>query len=356
MTEATDDAGDMSPRLLKNARITLEVSCRAQPDETVLIVADARFMRYAPALAAAARDIGAVPAVFDISDYVKAPWYEIGRVFPPLVAAMEKADIVLGTRNYGRLIDDPDIHDSLLTCERRWVYVHASGMDKWEITAEEVAAITARTHWLMKLLDGAEAIHVASRAGTDFTCGLGPGSKHVPILGIIPLYGEVAVTPRLGSESGVIVVDGPTQMGVRPRDELDREPLRITVKDGRVVDFTGDPVQVGRLKEFIVSGVAPVDGRLKTTVDDEDSPGDVIDEVGILTTQIADNDVYHWSDGTHHHDCTHIALGNNVHRDTLVHGTRHMDGEVQKPTVSVDGLVVVEGGVFVDSLLTSAGE
>ena len=78
--------------------------------------------------------------------------------------------------------------------------------------------------------------------------------------------------------------------------------------------------------------------------------------MGILTTGIEANDIYHWSDGTHHHDCVHIALGNNVHRDTLVHGTRHMDGEVHKPTVSVDGLVVVKDGVFEDSLLPPAGQ
>jgi len=351
MSDAAQPAEGIAPRLLENARIILEVSCRARPDETVLVVADRKLMRYAPALVAAAQQIGAVPAVFDISAYVKTRWYEHGRVLEPLKTAMERADIVVGTHNYGRLIDDPDIHDSLLTCQRRWVYVQMNGMDKWEITAEEVAAIARRTHWLMGVLDDAETIHVTSPAGTDFTCGLGPGSKHVPILGIIPLYGEVAVTPRHGSESGIVVVDGPTQMGVRPKDELDREPLRITIEAGRVVDFDGDPEQVQRLEQFIVSGDAPVDGRLKTTVDAQDAPADVIDEVGVLTTMVEANDVYYWSDGTHHHDCTHIALGNNAHRDTLVHGTRHMDGEVHKSTVSVDGLVVTRDGVFCDELL-----
>jgi len=346
-----EQSADIPARLLENARIILQVSCRAEAEETVLVVADRTLMRHAPALVAAANDIGAIPAVFDISAYVQTDWYRDGRVFEPLKVAMEEADIVLGTHNYGRLIGDADIHDSLLTCERRWVYLQANGMEAWEITAEQVAAITRRTHWLMDLLDGAETIRVTSPAGTDFTCGLGPGSKHVPILGIIPLYGEVAVTPRHGSESGLVVVDGPTQMGVRPKDELDREPLRIKIEAGRVVEFDGDPVQVARLKEFIVSGDAPIDGRLKTTVDAEDAPADVIDEVGILTTMIEANDLYYWPDGTHHHDCTHIALGNNAHRDTLVHGTRHMDGEVHLPTVSVDGLVVTKDGVFQDSLL-----
>ncbi len=351
MTADTTVADDIPERLLKNARITLEVSCRAKPDETVLIVADDRMMPFAPALAAAAQQIGAVPAIFDISTYCDSEWFRTGRVFEPLKAAMEEADIVLGVQNYGRLIDDPDIHDSLLTSGRRWLYLQANGMDEWDITAEEVAAVSRRTHALMRLLDNASTIHVTSPAGTDFTCGLGEGSKHVPILGIIPLYGEVAVTPQHGSENGVVVVDGPTQMGVRPKDELDRDPLVINIEKGFVVDYSGDPEQVERLRHFIYEGDAPKDGRLKTTVDEEDAPGNVIDEVGILTTMMEANDRYWWSDGTHHHDCTHIAIGNNAHRDTLVHGTRHMDGEVQKSTVTVDGTVVTRDGVFQDGLL-----
>jgi hypothetical protein len=81
---------------------------------------------------------------------------------------------------------------------------------------------------------------------------------------------------------------------------------------------------------------------------DGDPPADAIDEVGVPTTAIEANDAYHWKDGTHHHDCCHIALGNNVRRDTLVHGPRHMDGEVRKPTIRIDGKIIVERGVFDD--------
>jgi leucyl aminopeptidase (aminopeptidase T) len=177
---------------------------------------------------------------------------------------------------------------------------------------------------------------VSSAAGTDFTFGLGEGANFPPILGILPLYGEVAVIPQPGSENGVYVIDGPTQMGVRLQDELDRDPLRITVKDGRVQEIEGDPEQVQRLRDFIASG---------------DPPADVIDEVGIVTTQLQENDDWFWTDGTHHHDCVHIALGNNERKDVLVHGPRHMDGEVQKPTIRVGDQVVVKEGVFQDHLL-----
>jgi leucyl aminopeptidase (aminopeptidase T) len=189
----------------------------------------------------------------------------------------------------------------------------------------------------MNLLKSAKTGRITSSIGTDFTFGLGQDSTLAPILGIVPLYGEVAVTPSLKSTSGTFIVDGPTQRDVRPANELARKPFQITVKSGRVKNITGgDTVQLKRLKEFIASG---------------DPPADAIDEVGILTTKLIENDIYYWSDGTHHHDRVHIALGNNVRRDTLVHGPKHMDCEVCKPTISIDGLAIMENGIFLDSVM-----
>ena len=191
--------------------------------------------------------------------------------------------------------------------------------------------VRERTLRLLDLVRNAERGHITFPAGTDFTFGLGEGAGSVPVLGIIPLYGEVAVMPVLETTSGVFVIDGPTQRGIRPADELDREPLRITVEEGRMVEVTGPPAQMKWLEAFIASG---------------DPPADAVDEVGILTTTLEENDRYYWSDGTHHHDRVHIALGNNVRRDVVVHGPKHADTEVDKPTISIDRRVVVEDGVW----------
>ena len=151
----------------------------------------------------------------------------------------------------------------------------------------------------------------------------------------MPLYGEVPVIPAQGSEEGILVVDGPTQRGIRPRSEQDREPLRITIEEGKVVDFRGDAEQVERLNAFIENGNPRADN---------------VDEVGIVTTDVAENDEYWWEDGTHHHDRTHIAIGNNMLRSDNVHGKAHMDCEIGKPTITVDELTVVKDGVFSDEL------
>lgn len=335
----------MDKKLLENAKIVLEASCRAKPGETVLMVADEKLLPYAPALALAAVELGLIPATIDITHFLSSPSYSEGRILEPLKVAMEAADIVIGNTldvhdparaDFSRLVGDPDVHDSCLTSEQRWVYLQCDGVEKWDITAEAVAKLRERTHWLVGLLKSSKMGRITSQSGTDFTFGLGPDASYTPVLGIVPLYGEVAVVPSFEVTSGVLVVDGPTQLDVRPSDETDREPLRITIEAGRVVDMSGDSAQIDRLKKYITSG---------------DPPADTIDEVGILTTKFRDNDIYYWSDGTHHHDRVHVALGNNERRDVVVHGPRHMDCEISKPTISIDGLVIVENGVFLDRVM-----
>ena len=339
---------DIPARLMQNAKIVLEESCRAKQGETLLILADEILLPYAPALSSAAMDLGLIPAVFGIRDYLKTPAYKKGYVLQSLKAAIESSDIVIqnladtwdpNRPDYGRLTGKPEMQDAALTSERRWMIIQPKGMEEWNITREKVGSIRKRTLWLMNLIKTAKSGRITSEKGTDFTFGLGSGCSYTPILGIIPFYGEVAIVPDINSTNGIFVTDGPTQRDVRPRNELDREPFSVEVEAGRVKSIKGgDPEQIKRLKEFIASG---------------NPAADAIDEVGLVTTGFVENDRFYWSDGTHHHDTVHIALGNNVLRNTLVHGPKHMDCEVLKPTISIDGLVIIENGVFRDELIPS---
>lgn len=337
----------ISEKLLKNARIILEISCMAKKGESVLIIADEKLLPWSPALVRAALELDLMPLVIDIRGFLESKQYKEGYVLRSLVDAMGSADIVLenlvdtwvsNRPDFGRLFGDYTYQDKALTGERRWVIVQCDGMDKWDITGEEVAKVRERTLWLMDLLKNSRSGRVTSSKGTDFTFGLGNTASYTPVLGIVPLYGEVAVVPYLETTYGKIVADGPSQREIRPKDELDAEPIQMIVEKGIVREYSGHPGQIKRLEEFIASG---------------DPPANAIDEVGILTTSFKENDIYYWSDGTHHHDRVHIALGNNVLRDTLVHGPKHADFEVIEPSISVDGLVIVKDGIFRDNALTS---
>lgn len=331
-----------SRKLLRNARIVLETACRARAGESLLLLADDVLLPYAPAISEAALELGLIPTTIDIRHYVSSAAYADGYVLESVKAAMDASDIVIqnladtwvpNRPGYGRLCGDPEAHDQALSGERRWMILQPRGLEEWDVAPREIGAIRDRTLWLLDLLSKAESGHITSRGGTDFTFGLTEAAGRVPVLGIIPFYGEVAVMPTMEATSGVFVVDGPTQRDVRPADELDREPLRITVEAGRVVDATGCPAQLERLRTFIDSG---------------DPAADAIDEVGIVTTTLEENHRYYWSDGTHRRDRVHIALGNNVRRDVLVHGPKHMDGEVDRPTIRIDGREIVRDGIWID--------
>lgn len=333
-------------KLLRNAKIVLEASCRAKSGETLLIVADDKILHVAPALALAGLELGLIPSIIDIRTYLASEPYKTGYVLESLKEAMHSSDIVIenlvdtwvpNRPGYGRLTGEPDMHDKALSGERRWMILQHKGLGEWDVSAEEISIIPKRTKWLLKLLENAESGHVTSPGGTDFTFGLEKGKAFlVPVLGIIPFYGEVAVMPVMRSTSGVFVIDGPTQRDVRPASELDQEPITVTVEKGRAVDVKGKGIQLKRMNDYIASG---------------DPPADAIDEVGILTTTLKENDKYYWSDGTHQHNHVHIALGNNVRRDVVVHGPKHMDGEVINPTISIDGIIIMKDGIFQDEAM-----
>ncbi|MBN2584056.1 MAG: hypothetical protein JXL80_13405 [Planctomycetes bacterium] len=333
--------------LARNARITLEVACRVKAGETLAICTRRANHRYAKeenvvtyvrALAREAVAMGAHPVVLDITEFLAGPGYAAGTIVAPIVEALRGADAVINTMDdvsFAKLIGRKDNDDEFLTAGRRWVFLQANGMEHWQLTPEAVGAIRPRTEKLIELIAEAKEVRVTSAAGTDFRFAMGSGSNATPILGIVPLYGEVATAPRQGSENGRIVVTGPTQMKVRPANELDRRPLVIDVADGRVTGYDGDKEQVKRLEAFMASG---------------NPAADAIDEVGIPTSRVMDNDQWWWSDGTHHLRRIHIALGNNLQRDTHVHGARHMDTEIDDPTIVIDGVKVLDAGDFAGPL------
>jgi hypothetical protein len=345
---------------LKNARIILEASCLAKLGESVLIITDRTPKRMACALAleTAASDLGLIPVIMDVSAYGRlcegkstAHWHVTSAYDPqllkslmlkPVKNAIEAADIVIltgtswGMRpNYSFIFGTRDADDAVLDGRLRRFQLLGTEIDEWELTTKEVTANRRRTLWLMDRLRAARRIRITSPAGTDFTAGLGPEVQLYPILALIPFYYEVAIVPKLGPEmEGVYVVDGTTERDVRLPKETDRTPLRVVVKEGRVQDVSGDAEQVARLKKLIV---------------DTNSSEVTIDEIGLVTTSFAANDAY-W--GEHHwHNIMHIALGNNVRRGEIVHGSLHMDGAMRRATVSLDGQVIIRDGVFVDSVM-----
>ena len=96
-------------------------------------------------------------------------------------------------------------------------------------------------------------MHITSAAGTDISAPVandmaiiecGDATK-VGFMAGLP-DGEVSSRPLEGQAQGVFVVDGPcTVLG------LPTSPIKITVKDGKVVNIEGDSPEADQLREIV---------------------------------------------------------------------------------------------------------
>ena len=330
-------------RCARNVRITLQAACGLKKGESLVVCATRagtrytsaeRIRTYSTAFASVASELGAFPVILDLTEFVSTGRYRSGLSCNAITSVLSSADVVVylsDTLSPARLLGRKGNDDFVLTGTRRHFFVQAHGIERWSIDSSQVRAARIRTRWLAGLLRGAREMRLASPAGTDLVFNLSRGCSCTPVLGIVPLYAEVAVAPREGSGEGLLVVDGPTQRGVRPAAECDRTPLRIQIENGRMRSVSGDREQVSRLRAFVSAG----------------SPrADRIDEIGVPTTRMPENDRFWWSDGTHRCRTVHVALGNNLSRARQVHGVQHMDCEVRYPTVWVDGRKILDRGYF----------
>lgn len=191
--------------------------------------------------------------------------------------------------------------------------------------------IADRSIKLKAILEQGEHIRVTSEAGTDISFSIkgrtsyaSKGLFHAPgESGNLPT-GETFLAPVEGTSNGVFVVDGSfAGLGL-----VKNVNLKIEVKDGYATKITGGTM-ASRLKK-ILSGVKNKDAYN-------------IAEFGIGTNDSARLSGVLLEDekvmGT-----IHIALGNNKSMGGVVDVPIHLDGVVKKPTVYLDGNIIMKNG------------
>lgn len=167
-------------------------------------------------------------------------------------------------------------------------------------------------------LAGRQALRLAGTART-------PGS-----FASLPA-GEAAVAPLEGSATGRLVMP----YLVEHRDiGRPKEPLEVRVEEGRVVEVKGG-VEAGRLARALEEA-GPLSGNLAEFAIGTNRRCRL--DVGLREAKKA------W--GT-----AHVALGDNRTLGGMVESPLHIDLIFQRPTVTLDGQVVVRDGV----LLVEAG-
>jgi aminopeptidase len=191
-------------------------------------------------------------------------------------------------------------------------------------------AISKRTIKLQKILEKGKSVTVTAPAGTDISFDIA-GRKVIPSKGLFHAKGESGnlptgetfLAPVEGTSSGVFVVDGSMAgLGL-----IKNANIKIEVKDGYATNISG-----GILAK-----------KLKNMLDKVGKEARNIAEFGIGTNDSAKLSGVLLEDekvmGT-----IHIALGNNVSMGGSINVPIHLDGVVKKPTVWMDGKLLMKDG------------
>jgi aminopeptidase len=191
-------------------------------------------------------------------------------------------------------------------------------------------AISKRTIKLQKILEKGKKVRVTAPSGTDISFEI-TGRKVIPSKGLFHAKGESGnlptgetfLAPIEGTSNGVFVVDGSMAgLGL-----IKNANIRIEVENGYATKITG-----GTLAK-----------KLKLMLDKVGKEARNIAEFGIGTNDSAKLSGVLLEDekvmGT-----IHIAVGNNVSMGGSVNVPIHLDGVIKKPTVWMDGRLLMKDG------------
>ncbi len=197
-----------------------------------------------------------------------------------------------------------------------------------EISVADLNVIKERSERVAEIVSRSNLARVTSSYGTDLRMSL-EGRKGIglhPLSGAaiisLPDYAEVAVSPVEGSTEGILVTDG----GVRGWDLPLREPLRLSVKGGRVTGVSGPEDYVERVKKLLAT---------------DENASNCAAELGIGTTHTMPKNMM-WSGvvlGT-----IHIAVGRNNDIGGETYSKIHNDLMIYRPTVWLDDVCLIKDG------------
>ena len=345
-------------RIWKNAEFILRDLAGGKAGDNIVVIADSVSYTNARALCDCAKNLGMHSLIIDIDHYGGSERYRKLPLMAPLRAAILNADISFMVTDqmktdFGLFLGNPDECDTALLGVGKRFTLEANGMSEWDFDPQEVLHFRERTMKLLAWLKAADTVRLTTARGTDFTCKVGgrPDGMY-PVMAIIPFYAEIAIVPKIGDASGVVVADGASEYAygqrgfpIRPafpgHQELYKEPMRMVFDKGMLVDYSGDAEQVKRLKTLLET-VTP-------------SPT-LCDEVGLVTTTSIENDLYGWQvDGTHQTHAVHVAIGNNFRRGEVIHAPEHVDFDIHDPTIEVDGQIIYKERTFNDELIFNKG-
>jgi leucyl aminopeptidase (aminopeptidase T) len=316
---------------LRGAKLLVETCAKITAGEKVLVVADdeAFPVRIGTLLIDVANSLGADGVLMIIK---KRPG---AATEPPhaVAVAMKSVNVVIYITNRHGMAHTDARKDATAAGVRTYQMI-AVPEDYLlrDITSDDIELIKNRTLHLAQKLTAANCARVTNPAGTDITMSV-KGRQALAlhplaeVVGGLPDYAEAAIAPVEGTAEGILVID----IGVLGWEYIFKEPLRCFVKAGKVVDVQGGEEDAKRLRNIITS--------------DENASN--IAELGIGTSHTIPR-IYR---GTRRDGAIagniHIAVGRNNDIGGQTWSGVHHDGLLNRPTVELDGEVVVRDGELV---------
>lgn len=317
----------MKPELYRIAGRCLAQLAQIEPEHHVLVVTDSDTRAIGELFAAAASPLAAEVLLLQMETRNRH-----GQEPPAVVAAaMAEADVIIQAVKYA--LTHTDATRTALARNAQ-VFV-LRGITEEMLLSEMInvdfTALRRETTALAARLTEGSRLHVTTRSGTDVTIGV-QGREATALAGGTgpgrfggPRSGEAAIAPVEGSSQGVVVIEhSMDNLGL-----LDR-PIELTIVDGKAVS---------------VKGGSSAD-QLRRLLDEADTAATNLAEFAIgtnpaarLTGNLATDKKVRGS--------AHVAVGDNVSLGGVVRSDVHLDGMLLKPTVLVDGAVLVENGELV---------
>lgn len=316
--------------LMKGIRSLLEARMAVKPGEQVLVIADDEggAMWVGQLIMNVVNSMGAEAVLSVISTRER-----IGPREPPpsVAAAMKSANTIFRVTDKNPLVHSNARRDATAAGARYFI-VHPSPVDelKQSVSVAELGLIKERTESLAQRLGKAKVARVTSPSGTNITMNLTgrEGEAHHPLGSVVANlsnYAEAAIAPVEGSAEGIVAVEAITQWGFRFK-----QPLRLTVKAGKVVDIAGSMQDAERLRKIVAT-------------DDNSSN---IAELGIGTSHIIASPMQNFRNYAAGIGTAHIGIGRNNDIGGTTWSRIHQDALMEQVTVELDGHCVLrEGGL-----------
>jgi len=308
--------------VMKGAWTAVKVCMNVKSDETVLVVTDTRKLRIAEALAYASAMTGAQTTVS-----IMKPAESHGEEPPKTIReAMKAADVVFIPTS--RSLSHTDARREASKRGARIASMPGITEDMMSIggLTANYTEIAELTNKLALMLEKTREVEITTPSGTNLKMII-EGRKPIRDIGLyhnpgdwgnLPA-GEACLAPVENAAQGILVID---HMG-----EIVRTPVKIVIENGRAINFAGADAL-----------------KLKNILDGADENAFNIAELGIgtnrkarLTGEVLEDEKVL---GT-----VHVALGDNTSFPGGRNKSRiHLDGMLLKPTLKMDGKVIIENG------------